>query len=273
MWVFRSGYDRATLTFDVLPHVLPGMQRIQLLSIASLLPCLLYAGYVCDATRSFDGSTTYDGLCDGSYEGVGLEPGNGLTNILISGTLPTELTLLPNIEYIVLARQQISGTIPTEFGLLTNLHQLLLHNDLLSGTIPTEFGQLTRMTDLVVYGNQISGSVPNGVYLNPNSHPILGANQIAPSPPPSSPAPPFPPPTLSPPPSPASPPQSSRAMDDSDESGCQTGCTIAIMVGAAVLALAVAVGAVLLARSHGQQLAKAAKEPAFEGDLRAPPMA
>ena len=50
---------------------------------------------------------------------------------------------------------QLSGTIPTQLGQLTNLQYLNLNNNQLSGTIPVELGQLTELTDLTLKGETI----------------------------------------------------------------------------------------------------------------------
>jgi hypothetical protein len=45
----------------------------------------------------------------------------------------------------------ISGTLPTELGLLSNLNVLWLDNNPMSGTIPTHFGRLSNLADMYAH--------------------------------------------------------------------------------------------------------------------------
>ena len=78
----------------------------------------------------------------------------------LSGTIPTELGNLTNLERLDLEENQLSGTIPTDLGNLTNLEQLWLHKNQLSGTIPTELGNLVLRQSLSLYRNSLSGTIP-----------------------------------------------------------------------------------------------------------------
>lgn len=50
---------------------------------------------------------------------------------------------------MVLHSNGISGTLPTELGLLTNLQHLDLASNLLSDAIPAEFGNLAQLREFV----------------------------------------------------------------------------------------------------------------------------
>jgi hypothetical protein len=59
-----------------------------------------------------------------------------------------------------LSFNQISGSIPTNLGNLNNLQSLLLNNNQLNGTIPSEFGNLTSLGFLNLAQNLLIGDVP-----------------------------------------------------------------------------------------------------------------
>ena len=91
---------------------------------------------------------------DGRVQRLGLSF-NGL-----SGTIPTELGNLTNLQSLNLWNNDLSGTIPAELGNLANLQWLnLLGNDL-SGSIPAELGNLTNLRELELRQNRLSGSIP-----------------------------------------------------------------------------------------------------------------
>lgn len=165
--------------------------------VMSLPPAL--GGFVCDATEHFDGSITYDGICQGTYEGAEFMPGRySSQGMLFSGTLPSELAdLSDTLQVVWLANNAISGTIPEQWGQLTGLTELILLGDRLSGTIPASLGNIPNLATggLELYGNNISGTVPANVYLDPALHPVL----VSSPPPPPRPTPSAPRPPLQPP--------------------------------------------------------------------------
>ena len=55
---------------------------------------------------------------------------------------------------------QLSGTIPTQLGNLANLEELLLTRNQLTGTIPAELASLTGLDILALGGNQLTGTIP-----------------------------------------------------------------------------------------------------------------
>lgn len=84
-------------------------------------------------------------------------------NSRVSGTLPAELGKLQNMKFDVsLAGTPLSGTLPTQLGLWTDLEKgLNLQGAALSGAIPTELGSLKKLSGLDVGGNQFSGTLPS----------------------------------------------------------------------------------------------------------------
>ena len=83
-----------------------------------------------------------------------------LNNNELSGTIPTELRRLTKLTGLDLGNNRLTGTIPTQLGQLTELRYLNLHDNQLTGTIPTQLGQLTKLTALYLDSNELSGEIP-----------------------------------------------------------------------------------------------------------------
>ncbi len=80
---------------------------------------------------------------------------NGLT-----GEIPSELGNLNKLEILRLTDNDLSGEIPSELGNLNKLEVLWLSRNRLSGEIPSELGNLANLEDLQVSGN-LSGEIPS----------------------------------------------------------------------------------------------------------------
>ena len=79
----------------------------------------------------------------------------------LTGTIPTELENLTNLQYLQLTANQLTGTIPIELGNLTNLENLQLTANQLTGTIPIELGNLTNLNTLSPSKNNLTGTIPS----------------------------------------------------------------------------------------------------------------
>ena len=79
----------------------------------------------------------------------------------LSGSIPPELGNLDNLDYLYLYNNRLSGSIPSELGNLANLHWLSLSYNQLSGSIPPELGNLDNLDYLYLYNNRLSGSIPS----------------------------------------------------------------------------------------------------------------
>ncbi len=80
---------------------------------------------------------------------------NGLT-----GSIPSEIGNLINLEYLFLNGNELSGEIPSNIGNLENLKELYLYDNDLSGPIPSELSNLSNLTHFFLYNNQLSGTFP-----------------------------------------------------------------------------------------------------------------
>ena len=78
----------------------------------------------------------------------------------LTGTIPSELGSLTNLQWLRLSSNQLSGEIPVELGNLANLRLLNLHANPLTGEIPVELGNLTNLVWLDLSSNELTGTIP-----------------------------------------------------------------------------------------------------------------
>ena len=81
----------------------------------------------------------------------------------LTGSIPTEIGRLINLEALLLYDNDFRGRIPSELGKLVKLRNLSLHVNKLSGQIPKEIGFLTSLTKLYLWGNCLGGKLPPGL--------------------------------------------------------------------------------------------------------------
>ena len=77
----------------------------------------------------------------------------------MTGTMPTELTLLPFLQSLSLSWNLFTGTIPAEFGQTKHLLQFEVHWNHFTGTIPQTVFDRSSLIHLNIGGNAISGSL------------------------------------------------------------------------------------------------------------------
>jgi hypothetical protein len=78
----------------------------------------------------------------------------------MTGTMPTELTLLPYLQSLTLSFNLFTGSLPLEYGEMKHLLQLAIHWNQFTGTIPRSFYNSPSLIELSIGGNAISGSLP-----------------------------------------------------------------------------------------------------------------
>ncbi|MDQ1355380.1 MAG: hypothetical protein QG657_5690, partial [Acidobacteriota bacterium] len=83
-----------------------------------------------------------------------------LRNNQLSGSIPSELGNLSNLDSLYLDNNQLSGSIPSEFGNLSNLKWLWMSGNQLGGNIPSQLGNLSNLLGIFLFGNQLNGSIP-----------------------------------------------------------------------------------------------------------------
>ena len=78
----------------------------------------------------------------------------------LTGSIPSQLGNLTELEVLYLNHNKLTGSIPTEIGNLSNLTELWLQGNQLSGSIPTRIGDLSNLKGLYLNVNQLSDSIP-----------------------------------------------------------------------------------------------------------------
>ena len=97
----------------------------------------------------------------------------------LTGSLPTQLGDLAQLERLVLDGNGISGPIPPELGNLGNLTMLNLRGNDLAGSIPSELGALAMLDTLDLFNAGLSGAIPPSLgNLGALQRLTLGWNQL-----------------------------------------------------------------------------------------------
>ncbi|CAL5089086.1 unnamed protein product [Urochloa decumbens] len=84
-------------------------------------------------------------------------------NYRLNGSIPKEI-LLPSLSSILdLSYNSFSGTLPSEVGNLVNLNQLILSRNQLAGHIPDTIGTCLVLDSLMLDNNMFEGSIPQSL--------------------------------------------------------------------------------------------------------------
>ena len=86
-----------------------------------------------------------------------------LVNSALSGSIPSSIGNLTNLNTLILGGNQLSGEIPLEITNLINLTTLNLQTNQLTGSIPYGIGNLINLETLSLLGNQLTGEIPSGI--------------------------------------------------------------------------------------------------------------
>ena len=78
----------------------------------------------------------------------------------ITGSIPPEIALLRHLKILNLSLNQLTGSIPSELGKLKNLEKMMLPSNNLTGVIPPELGELENLTRLQLTDNRLTGGIP-----------------------------------------------------------------------------------------------------------------
>ena len=84
--------------------------------------------------------------------------GNGL-----AGTIPAEMGVLADLEWLDLRDNRLTGPVPGELGDLESLRELYLTGNELSGRLPSELGELGDLQALHLARNRFGGALPSSL--------------------------------------------------------------------------------------------------------------
>ncbi|KAF8017589.1 hypothetical protein BT93_H2696 [Corymbia citriodora subsp. variegata] len=87
----------------------------------------------------------------------------GLSYNHISGTLPSGIGNLINLETLEMWGNNISGNIPSEIGNLNKMSRMDLGENNFSGHIPESIGNLRMLIQLYLEDNNLQGSIPSSL--------------------------------------------------------------------------------------------------------------
>ncbi|KAL6203579.1 hypothetical protein ACLB2K_027279 [Fragaria x ananassa] len=77
----------------------------------------------------------------------------------LSGSLPSDITSLPMLQYLYVQRNNFSGDIPSSFPVQLNVLDLSFNS--FTGNIPQMIRNLTQLTTLYLQNNSLSGPIPD----------------------------------------------------------------------------------------------------------------
>ncbi|KAI3924817.1 hypothetical protein MKW98_031068 [Papaver atlanticum] len=86
-----------------------------------------------------------------------------LQDNFFTGTIPSEIGLLNNLQYLYMYKNKLSGPIPSEIGNLSDLIELDLSENFINGSVPSNIGNLTMLERMTLYSNQLSGVLPQEI--------------------------------------------------------------------------------------------------------------
>ncbi|NJO17176.1 MAG: hypothetical protein HC877_15960 [Thioploca sp.] len=168
-----------------LPHLLAATECTQVTEIPEIECEALIALYSSTNGSNWRDSNNWNVTntpC--SWAGVACRSGHVLhlylSNNQLSGSIPSQLGNLSQLEQLYLYSNQLTSSIPSELGNLSQLQELTLSNNQLSGSIPSELGNLSLLQHLSLDNNQLNGSIPSELgNLSQLQHLNLDNNQLS----------------------------------------------------------------------------------------------
>ena len=126
-------------------------------------------GTLLDAKDTLRGDAALNWSVDvalADWDGIRTRGTGRVTNITLvekglTGTVPSQLAQLSNLEKLALSSNALTGEIPSGLGSLSNLEILWLSHNQLTGNVPSELGNLSALEKLTLSNNQLTGGHTN----------------------------------------------------------------------------------------------------------------
>ncbi|XP_075667290.1 receptor-like protein EIX2 [Castanea sativa] len=83
----------------------------------------------------------------------------------LSGSIPSEISVLSELCFLNLSQNQLIGKVPEKIGIMKKLESIDLSQNHLSGEIPLSLSSLTFLSHLNLSYNNLSGKIPLGTQL------------------------------------------------------------------------------------------------------------
>ena len=109
---------------------------------------------------------------------LGLVTSLDLSNNILSGEIPIQLTSLQGLWSLNLSGNHLRGSIPNQISNMTSLETLDLSRNKLLGNIPPNISSLTFLSYLNLSYNNLSGEIPLGTQLQTSDNSSFIGNQL-----------------------------------------------------------------------------------------------
>ena len=86
-----------------------------------------------------------------------------LANHEISGSIPPQISILPQLRYLNLSSNYLAGELPSSLGNLSRLVELDFSSNNFINSIPPELGNLKNLVTLSLSHNSFSGPIPSAL--------------------------------------------------------------------------------------------------------------
>ena len=130
---------------------------IQRFLVAYLYFSLDGANWTSDNFLTGDIECNWDGIeCNDTLSVIGIK----LCDAKLSGSLPSELSQLSGIKWLVFANNSLTGTIPETWWNFQNLQLLNLSANAITGQLSSRLWNITSLLSLDVVDNLLTGGIP-----------------------------------------------------------------------------------------------------------------
>jgi len=100
-------------------------------------------------------------------------------NTPITGTVPSEITRIHNLEVLSLQECELNGELPHEIFAMSNLQELYLADNNFQGPIPDKWGSLVNLQSVSLAKNQFRGEIPESFGFSPSLKALSLKDQVA----------------------------------------------------------------------------------------------